>query len=75
MILSNEVANYIANKITSNVRQLEGTVHKIKAFHDLGIFMRFSILVMPLRAVVWSRLKSLPVSSRFALPLLPLKKY
>lgn len=37
MILSNEVANYIANKITSNVRQLEGTVHKIKAFHDLGI--------------------------------------
>ena len=37
LILSNEVANYIANKITSNVRQLEGTVHKIKAFHDLGI--------------------------------------
>ena len=23
-------------KITSNVRQLEGTVHKIKAFHDLN---------------------------------------
>ena len=37
LLLSNEVANYIANKITSNVRQLEGTVHKIKAFHDLGI--------------------------------------
>ena len=37
LILSNEVANYITNKITSNVRQLEGTVHKIKAFHDLGI--------------------------------------
>ena len=37
LILSNEVANYIANKIPSNVRQLEGTVHKIKAFHDLGI--------------------------------------
>ena len=37
LILSNEVANYIANKITSNVRQLEGTVHKIKAFHDLNI--------------------------------------
>ena len=37
LILSNEVANYIANKITSNVRQLEGTVHKIKAFNDLGI--------------------------------------
>ena len=37
LILSNEVANYIANKITSNVRQLEGTVHKIKAFHDLDM--------------------------------------
>ena len=37
LILSNDVANYIANKITSNVRQLEGTVHKIKAFHDLNI--------------------------------------
>lgn len=37
LILSNEIATYIAGKITSNVRQLEGTVHKIKAFHDLGI--------------------------------------
>ena len=36
LILSDEIANYIANKITSNVRQLEGTVHKIKAFHDLN---------------------------------------
>ena len=35
LILSDEIAGYIANKITSNVRQLEGTVHKIKAFHDL----------------------------------------
>ena len=37
LMISNEVAVYIAEKITSNVRQLEGTVHKIKAFHDLGI--------------------------------------
>lgn len=36
LILSDEVAGYIAEKITSNVRQLEGTVHKIKAFHDLN---------------------------------------
>ena len=36
LILSDEVASYIAEKITSNVRQLEGTVHKIKAFHDLN---------------------------------------
>ena len=37
LILNDQIANYIAGKITSNVRQLEGTVHKIKAFHDLGI--------------------------------------
>ena len=37
LILDGQIANYIAGKITSNVRQLEGTVHKIKAFHDLGI--------------------------------------
>ena len=36
LILSDEIAGYIAEKITSNVRQLEGTVHKIKAFHDLN---------------------------------------
>ena len=37
LILDDSVANYIAGKITSNVRQLEGTVHKIKAFHDLNM--------------------------------------
>jgi chromosomal replication initiator protein len=37
LILDDSIANYIAGKITSNVRQLEGTVHKIKAFHDLNI--------------------------------------
>ncbi len=37
LILDDGIANYIAGKITSNVRQLEGTVHKIKAFHDLNI--------------------------------------
>ena len=37
LILDDHIANYIADKITSNVRQLEGTVHKIKAFHDLNI--------------------------------------
>ena len=37
LILDDSIANYIAGKIPSNVRQLEGTVHKIKAFHDLNI--------------------------------------
>ena len=34
-ILSDEIAGYIASKIPANVRQLEGTVKKIKAFKDL----------------------------------------
>jgi len=33
--LEDDIAHYIATKITANVRQLEGTVKKIKAFHDL----------------------------------------
>lgn len=33
--LSNEISDYIANTITANVRQLEGTVKKIKALHEL----------------------------------------
>jgi len=34
-VIDDDVASYIATKITANVRQLEGTVKKIKAFHDL----------------------------------------
>lgn len=34
-LISDDIADYIASKITANVRQLEGTVKKIKAFHDL----------------------------------------
>ena len=33
--LSDEVCNFIAVNVTSNVRQIEGTVKKIKAYHDL----------------------------------------
>jgi len=35
MTLSDEVCDYIAENITNNVRQIEGTVKKIKAYHDL----------------------------------------
>ena len=30
------IADYIAENVTNNVRQLEGTVKKIKAYHDLN---------------------------------------
>jgi chromosomal replication initiator protein len=34
--LSDEVCNYIAVNVTSNVRQIEGTVKKIMAYRDLS---------------------------------------
>ena len=34
--LSDDVCNYIANNITNNVRQIEGTVKKILAYRDLA---------------------------------------
>ena len=33
--LPDDVCSYIAENITANVRQIEGTVKKIKAYHDL----------------------------------------
>ena len=35
LILSDEVSNYIAENMTSNVRQIEGAVKKIMAYRDL----------------------------------------
>ncbi len=35
LTLSDEVTSYIANMLTSNVRQIEGAVNKIMAYHDL----------------------------------------
>lgn len=34
--LPDDVCDYIAENVTNNVRQLEGTVKKIKAYHDLN---------------------------------------
>ena len=34
--LPDDVCDYLAENITNNVRQIEGTVKKIKAYHDLG---------------------------------------
>ena len=34
--LNDEVCNYIAENVTNNVRQIEGTVKKIRAHHDLN---------------------------------------
>ena len=35
LVLDEDVANYIAENLTANVRQLEGAVNKIKAYQDL----------------------------------------
>ena len=36
MTLPDDVCDYIAKNVTSNVRQIEGTVKKIKAYRDIG---------------------------------------
>lgn len=36
LILSEDIVDYIARNITANVRQLEGTVKKVKAYRDLA---------------------------------------
>ncbi|MBP3413528.1 MAG: chromosomal replication initiator protein DnaA [Oscillospiraceae bacterium] len=36
--LPESVCDYIAQNITNNVRQIEGTIHRIKAYHDLDGF-------------------------------------
>lgn len=35
LILSDEVVNYIAENITSNIRQIEGVIHKLTAYRDI----------------------------------------
>ncbi|MBR6824917.1 MAG: chromosomal replication initiator protein DnaA [Oscillospiraceae bacterium] len=36
--LPDDVCDFIAEKLTNNVRQIEGTIKKIKAYHDLDKF-------------------------------------
>ena len=36
LLLSDEVIDYIAEKITANIRQIEGVVHKLTAYRDLN---------------------------------------
>ena len=36
LTLTDDVCNYIANNVTSNVRQIEGTVKKLRAYVDLN---------------------------------------
>ena len=43
LAVPNDVAEYMANNITANVRQLEGSVKKLKALHDLDNFHEISI--------------------------------
>ncbi len=39
MPLPDDVCDYIAKNVTSNVRQIEGTVNKIKAYRDMGMHL------------------------------------
>ena len=41
MELSDEILNYIANNIKSNIRELEGSLNKLIALSNLDLFLPF----------------------------------
>ena len=62
--LSDEVCNYIAVNITSNVRQIEGTVKKIRAYRDLNnIPLDLEHISVVIRDMFKSEGSSLPTPS------------
>ena len=59
--LSDEVCNFIAVNVTSNVRQIEGTVKKIKAYHDLdGMALTLENISSVIRDMFKNENNSLP---------------
>ena len=62
--LSDEVCNFIAVNVTNNVRQIEGTVKKIKAYHDLdGMALTLENISSVIRDMFKNENNSLPTPS------------
>ncbi len=62
--LSDEVCNFIAVNVTNNVRQIEGTVKKIKAYHDLdGMSLILENISTVIRDMFKNENNSLPTPS------------
>ena len=61
MELPDEVCDYIAENITNNVRQIEGTVKKIKAYHDLtGMPMDISSVSRAIKDMYKGKAQAVP---------------
>ncbi len=62
--LNDEVCNFIAVNVTNNVRQIEGTVKKIKAYHDLdGMALTLENISAVIRDMFKNENNSLPTPS------------
>ncbi|MBO2528224.1 MAG: chromosomal replication initiator protein DnaA, partial [Clostridiales bacterium] len=61
MTLPDDVCDYIAENITNNVRQIEGTVKKIKAYHDLtGMPMDISSVSRAIKDMYKGKAQAVP---------------
>lgn len=59
--LPDEVCSYIAENITNNIRQIEGTVKKIKAYHDLqGMELNLANISRAIKDMYTNDTKTLP---------------
>ncbi len=62
--LSDEVCNYIANNVTHNVRQIEGTVKKLRAYVDLnGMALTLENVMRSISDMIKSEGNALPTPS------------
>ena len=61
--LPNDVVSYVAENVTSNVRQLEGTVNKIKAYRDItGLEINLTNVSRAIKDMFRGKDKVLPTS-------------
>ncbi len=61
LILPDDICDYIAENITNNVRQIEGTVKKIKAYHDLtGMPMDLASVSRAIKDLYKGKTQNLP---------------
>lgn len=64
MEIPDEVCSYIAENITTNIRQIEGTVKKIKAYHELtGMDVNVSNVARAIKDMYKGKADTLPTPS------------
>ncbi len=60
LTLPEEVCSYIAENITNNVRQIEGTVKKIKVYHDIGMPLDISNVTRAIKDMFKGKAQTVP---------------